>query len=137
MSSKTAAARKDERLDAVFHALADTTRRRIVDRLSRGPSSVGELAAPFSISLAAISKHLDVLEEAGVVGRARDGRFQRCRLEPHALDEVSSFVEHYRSFWSDTLDGLAEYLEGPRPPVKPKDSRGKGRAARPASKGRP
>src|SRR5262245_421695 len=103
MSSKTAAARQNERLDAVFHALADTTRRRMVALLSRGPSSVGELAAPFSISLAAISKHLDVLEEAGVVGRQREGRFQRCRLEPQALDEASTFIDHYRSFWVDTL----------------------------------
>lgn len=111
MSSKTTAARKDERLDAVFHALADTTRRRIVARLAHGPSSVSELAAPFSISLPAISKHLDVLERAGIVLRARDGRFQRCRLEPLALDDASSFITHYRSFWNDTLDGLAEYLE--------------------------
>lgn len=118
MSSKTAA-RKDERLDAVFHALADTTRRRIVAQLARGPSSVGDLAAPFSISLAAVSKHIDVLEDAGVVARTRDGRFKRCRLEPHALDEASSFIEDYRSFWEDTLDGLAEYLEGTRPPAKP------------------
>jgi DNA-binding transcriptional ArsR family regulator len=119
MSSKAAAARKDERLDAVFHALADTTRRRIVAELARGPSSVGDLAAPFSISLAAISKHIDVLEDAGVVARARDGRFQRCQLEPHALDDAMSFIEHYRSFWTDTLDGLADYLEGTRPPPKP------------------
>src|SRR5262245_40956966 len=114
MSSRTAAARKDERLNAVFHALADTTRRRIVAELARGPSSVGDLAAPFSISLAAISKHIDVLEDAGVVARAREGRFQRCHLEPHALDEASSFIEYYRSFWTDTLDGLAEHLEGTR-----------------------
>jgi DNA-binding transcriptional ArsR family regulator len=111
MSSKTAAARRDERLDRVFHALADTTRRRIVAQLAQGPSTVGEVAAPFSISLAAISKHLDVLERAGVVARARDGRFQRCRLEPHALDDARSFIEHYRSFWTDTLEGLAEYFE--------------------------
>jgi DNA-binding transcriptional ArsR family regulator len=139
MSSKTATRRKDERLDAVFHALADTTRRRIVAQLVCGPSSVGDLAAPFSISLAAISKHIDVLEDAGVVTRARDGRFQRCHLEPRALDEASSFIEHYRSFWTDTLDGLAEYFEGAnasstgarlvsrpkgtRPPVRPSRSR--------------
>jgi DNA-binding transcriptional ArsR family regulator len=129
MSRKTSAARKDERLDAVFHALADGTRRRIVDLLSRGPSSVGELAAPFPISLAAVSKHIGVLEEAGVVGRQRDGRFQRCHLDPHALDEASSFIDHYRSFWEGTLDGLVEYLEGERPPVTPARS---GRAARPA-----
>src|SRR5687768_11053549 len=104
MSTTSSARRKEERLDAVFHALADTTRRRILTILSRGPTSVGELAAPFSMSLAAVSKHIDVLEEAGIVARARDGRFQRCRLEPDGLDEASAFVEHYRSFWNDTLD---------------------------------
>ena len=116
--------RKDERLDAVFHALADTTRRRIVDRLARGPTSVGELADPFTISLAAISKHLDVLEDAGVVRREREGRFQRCRLAPEGLDEVSQFIEHYRSFWSDTLEQLAEYLEGPESPAPRRRSKG-------------
>jgi len=102
---------REERLDAVFHALADTTRRRIVRRLAKGPTSVGEIAAPFSMSLAAVSKHLDVLEDAGVVVRERDGRFQRCRLAPRALDEASVFVDRYRSFWDDNLDALAEYLE--------------------------
>ncbi len=113
MSSRSAAAAKDERLDAVFHALGDTTRRRMVQRLARGPLSVGELAAPFSISLAAVSKHIDVLEEAGVVERERDGRFQRCRLAPRAFDEASVFIEHHRAFWTATLDGFAEYLEAP------------------------
>jgi DNA-binding transcriptional ArsR family regulator len=124
--SRAVAKRKDERLDAVFHALADTTRRRIVNRLARGPASVGELADPFTISLAAISKHLDVLEDAGVVRREREGRFQRCRLAPEALDEVSKFIEHYRSFWNDTLEQLAEYLEGdaPRAPRRPKGGNG-------------
>jgi DNA-binding transcriptional ArsR family regulator len=134
MSRRTAAARREERLDAVFHALSDTTRRRIVSLLARGPSSVGELAAPFSISLAAVSKHIDVLEAAGVVGRARDGRFQRCRLEPRALDEASTFIDHYRSFWEGTLDGLADYLEREGPPAKPARSRRTGRSARPAEK---
>lgn len=115
--SRASAKKKDERLDAVFHALADTTRRRIVDRLARGPTSVGELASPFSISLAAISKHLYVLEAAGVVRREREGRFQRCRLDPEGLDEVSRFIEHYRTFWKDTLEQLAEYLEGEQRPA--------------------
>jgi DNA-binding transcriptional ArsR family regulator len=114
--SRASAKKKDERLDAVFHALADTTRRRIVDRLAHGPTSVGELASPFSISLAAISKHLDVLEGAGVVRREREGRFQRCQLAPEGLEEVSRFIDHYRGFWKDTLDQLAEYLEGQPPP---------------------
>jgi DNA-binding transcriptional ArsR family regulator len=100
-----------QKLDAVFHALADSTRRRIVQRLLHGPRSVSELAAPFSISLAAVSKHLDVLETAGVVRRERDGRFQRCHLTPSALDDAWDFVEHYRSFWQGNLEQLAEYVE--------------------------
>jgi DNA-binding transcriptional ArsR family regulator len=112
MSRAHAAARaKDERLNAVFHALADTTRRRMIDRLARGPLPVTELAEPFPMSLAAISKHLDVLEHAGIVRRERDGRFQRCHLTPEALDDANGFIEHYRSFWQSTLDQLAEYLE--------------------------
>ena len=111
MSRARATIQKEQRLDAVFHALADTTRRRLVDRLSHGTASVSELAAPFSISLAAISKHLDVLEKAGVLRRERDGRFQRCQLAPDALDDASRFIEHYRSFWEGTLDELADYLE--------------------------
>ena len=112
MSSARAKALKDERLNAVFHALADATRRRIVERLARGPGSVGELAAPFAISLAAVSKHLDVLEGAGLVHREREGRFQRCHLTPDVLDDANEFIERYRAFWSDTLDQLADYVEG-------------------------
>ena len=112
--------RTDEHLDAVFHALSDTTRRRLIQRLSRGPVSVSELAEPFSISLAAISKHLDVLEDAGVVRRARDGRFQRCHLTPKALDTAGKFIEHYRSFWETSLDQLAEYLEDEEPLIAPR-----------------
>jgi DNA-binding transcriptional ArsR family regulator len=120
MSRASTPVRKDEHLDAVFHALADTTRRRLMDRLSRGSSSVTELAAPFSISLAAISKHLDVLENAGVVRRERDGRFQRCHLTPQALDPASQFIEHYRAFWESSLDQLAEYLEDPPTSAAPR-----------------
>src|SRR5687767_9837627 len=120
MSMARSTLRTDEHLDEVFHALSDTTRRRLIQRLSRGPVSVSELAAPFSISLAAISKHLDVLEQAGVVRRARDGRFQRCHLTPKALDSAGKFIEHYRSFWESSLDQLAEYLEAEEPCVAPR-----------------
>jgi DNA-binding transcriptional ArsR family regulator len=125
MSSAATTKKKDERLDAVFHALADTTRRRIVVRLASGSTSVGDLAAPFSISLAAISKHLDVLEGAGLVRREKEGRFQRCHLAPEGLDEASRFVEHYRCFWTDTLDQLAEFVEddGVQPPRHPRGRR--------------
>ncbi|MEO6417911.1 MAG: metalloregulator ArsR/SmtB family transcription factor [Polyangiaceae bacterium] len=111
MSSARGAAKKDERLDAVFQALADGTRRRIVDRLSRGPVSVSELAEPFSISLAAVSKHLDVLERAGILRRRREGRFQHCHLTPGSLGDASAFIDRYRTFWDDTLEGLALYVE--------------------------
>jgi DNA-binding transcriptional ArsR family regulator len=110
----SSARKKEERLDAVFHALADTTRRKIVARLSsEGSVSVGELAAAFKtkMSLAAVSKHLTVLEDAGVIERAKEGRFQRCSLMPGALENASQFIDHYRAFWSNTLDDLADYLE--------------------------
>jgi DNA-binding transcriptional ArsR family regulator len=124
----TASAHKGEhRLDAVFHALADGTRRRIVGALSRGPASVTELAAPFSISLPAISKHLDVLERAGLVQRERDGRFQRCHLIASPLDDASEFIERYRSFWHASLEQLAEFVESREPaaPSRPTKTRKK------------
>ena len=124
MSIACSTSLSDERLDALFHALSDTTRRRLIDRLSRGSLSVSELAAPFSISLAAISKHLDVLENAGVVRRERDGRFQRCHLTPRALDTAGKFIEHYRSFWENSLDQLAAFLEDEKSAIAP--GRGKG-----------
>src|SRR3954463_1556353 len=89
----------DRRLDAVFGALSDTTRRRIVGKLAHGPVSVSELAEPVSMSLAAGSKHLSVLERAGLVRRERDGRFQRCHFDGRPLDDASEFIERYRPFW--------------------------------------
>lgn len=123
MSIARSAVLEEARLDALFHALSDATRRRLIDRLSRGSLSVSELAAPFSISLAAISKHLDVLEDAGVVRRQRDGRFQRCYLEPQAFHTAGKFIEHYRSFWESSLDQLAALLEDEQSTTAP--SRGK------------
>ena len=111
MSSTHAKPKADQRLDAVFRALADGTRRRIVIRLARGPSSVSEVAEPFLISLAAVSKHLDVLERAGLVRRVREGRYQRCQLIPRPLEDASVFLDRYRSFWTDALDDLARYVE--------------------------
>ena len=113
MSSARATTTKNERLDAVFGALADTTRRRIVSKLARGPIAVSELAEPFAMSLAAVSKHLSVLERAGLVRRQRDGRFQRCHFTPRPLEEAGEFVDRYRTFWEDTLDQLARYVEDP------------------------
>lgn len=101
----------EARLDAVFAALADPTRRRIVAKLARGPATVGEIAEPFSISLPAVSKHLDVLARAGLVHREREGRFQRCRLDARALAPAADIIARYRAFWDDSLERLARYVE--------------------------
>jgi len=110
--SSASTATADERLDRVFAALADPTRRRLLARLARGPSSVGELAAPFPMSLPAVSKHLRVLEHAGLLRRERDGRVHRCRIDARPLARASAFVEGYREMWEGALDRLAAYLEG-------------------------
>ena len=99
------------RLDLVFGALADSTRRSILARLARGEATVGELAAPFEISRPAISKHLKVLERAGLIRRTRDGRIRRCELSAGPMRDAAEWVERYRVFWEDRLDALAAYLE--------------------------
>jgi DNA-binding transcriptional ArsR family regulator len=101
----------DQQLDLVFGALADTTRRRILARLAVGEATVGELAAPFEISRPAISKHLKVLDRAGLIHRTRDGRVRRCELDAGPLHDASEWVGRYREFWVDRLDALAAYLE--------------------------
>ena len=98
-------------LDRTFSALADPTRRAILSRLARGESSVGELAAPFNMSLPAVSKHLRVLEGAGLVRREKDGRVRRCRLETAPMKEAAEWLSFYRKFWEGQLDSLAAYLE--------------------------
>ena len=102
------------RLDRTFNALSDSTRRAILGRLARGESTVGELARPFRISRPAISKHLRVLEHAGLVKRARDGRVSRCALDAGAMRDVAEWVENYRGFWMGRLDALARYAERSR-----------------------
>lgn len=97
-------------LDACFAALADPTRRRIVERLERGPATVGELAEPFAISLPAVSKHIRVLEDAGMVDRRREGRVHRCRLRPHPLREAAAWVSRHKRFWDAQLDSLEAFL---------------------------
>src|SRR5262245_24455367 len=92
------------RLDRTFGALADTTRRAILDRLTRGEATVGELARPFRISRPAISQHLRVLERARLVRRSRDGRVSRCTLDPAAMREAAAWVERYRAFWTGQLE---------------------------------
>src|SRR5579859_7483367 len=98
-------------LNQTFAALADPTRRAILARLASGEASVSELAAPFDMSLPAISKHLKVLERAGLISRGRDAQFRPCRLEPHGLKSASDWLEPYRIFWEQSLDHLEQYLK--------------------------
>jgi DNA-binding transcriptional ArsR family regulator len=97
-------------LSATFAALADPTRRAILARLARGEASVGELAAPFSISQPAVSKHLKVLEKAGLVTRGRAAQSRPCKLNAARLREVSDWLETYRRFWEESFDRLDAYL---------------------------
>jgi DNA-binding transcriptional ArsR family regulator len=99
------------RMDLVFSALGDATRRAILNRLKRGESTVGTLAAPFNMSRPAISKHLRVLEHAGLVRCTREGRVNRCGLNAAALREAAEWVEEYRVFWEAKLDALANFVE--------------------------
>jgi DNA-binding transcriptional ArsR family regulator len=100
-----------DRLSATFAALADPTRRAILARLARGETSVSELAAPFAISLPAVSKHLKVLERAGLITRGRDAQTRPCRLEAAALKEADDWLEGYRRLWERRLDRLEDYLK--------------------------
>ncbi len=104
-----------ERLDRLFAALADPTRRAIVERLEAGELPVGELAAPFDMSRPAVSKHLDVLEDAGLIRRIRAGRENHCRLNVNRLRAIDRWVAHYRLYWSERLDALSQYLESEEP----------------------
>jgi DNA-binding transcriptional ArsR family regulator len=97
-------------LDPLFHALADGSRRSIVERLSRGPASVSELAAPLPMSLPAVVQHVRVLEEAGLVRSEKVGRVRTCRIEPKALAPVEQWIAERRASWERRLDRLGEYL---------------------------
>jgi DNA-binding transcriptional ArsR family regulator len=99
-----------DRLSATFAALADPTRRAILARLVLGETSVGDLAKPFNISGPAISKHLKVLERAGLIARSREAQWRPCRIEPRALKSVDDWLERYRRFWEERFDRLDEYL---------------------------
>jgi len=98
-------------LSLTFSALADPTRRAILARLASGETSVTELAEPFEMSLPAISKHLKVLEKAGLISRGREAQWRPCRLEAGPLKGISDWVEFYRRFWDDSFDRLADYLK--------------------------
>jgi DNA-binding transcriptional ArsR family regulator len=98
-------------LDSTFAALSDATRRGILARLAAGETSISELAAPYDMSLPAVSKHLRVLESAGLVARRKDGRVQRCRLLAGPMKNAADWIEHYRRFWETQFDSLARFLE--------------------------
>src|ERR1700694_3040836 len=100
-----------DRLSATFSALADPTRRDILARLALGETSVSELAKPFDISGPAISKHLKVLESAGLIARSREAQWRPCRIEPNALKGVDDWLESYRDLWNERLDRLDAYLK--------------------------
>jgi DNA-binding transcriptional ArsR family regulator len=99
-----------DHLSATFAALADPTRRAILARLVLGETSVGELAEPFDMSLPAVSKHLKVLEHAGLITRSREAQWRPCRIEPEALKDVDLWLEDYRRLWSERFDRLDDYL---------------------------
>ena len=99
-----------DRLSETFGALADPTRRAILARLASGEASVTELSEPFAMSMPAISKHLKVLERAGLIARGREAQWRPCRLQAAPLEDVAGWVEHYRRFWEQSLAQLDDYL---------------------------
>jgi DNA-binding transcriptional ArsR family regulator len=133
----------DETLDGIFAALADGTRRRVLADLEQGAASVSELARPHAMSLPAFLKHLRVLEDAGLIARAKDGRVVNCTLSPEPMRAASDWLARYERFWNGQLDSLARYLyheeevhpwktETPRKPPPPSSS-GSGGASTPPS----
>ena len=110
-----------DRLSDTFQALADPTRRAILARLAMGEASVNDLAKPFAISQPAISKHLQVLERAGLISRTREAQYRPCRLEPDALKRVDAWLEEYRRLWDARLGRLETYLARLQQPKSRKD----------------
>lgn len=100
-----------DRLSTTFHALADPTRRAILARLSTGPASVSDLAAPFSMSLPAVSKHLKVLEHAQLIARGKEAQWRPCELKAAPLKDANDWMEQYRQFWEERFDRLDAYLK--------------------------
>jgi DNA-binding transcriptional ArsR family regulator len=110
-------------LDSTFSALSDPTRRAILARLALGETSVTELAKPFAMSLPAVSKHLKVLERAGLIARGREAQWRPCRIEAGALKDVDAWLQHYRRFFDESFDRLDDYLKT----LQAKDSKNEGR----------
>ncbi len=102
---------EDEALDAVFFALSDPVRRAILDRLDAGPLLVSEIAAPFAISLQAVSRHIQVLVRAGLVSQARSGRISRCSLDAAPLADAAAWINRYAKYWQGQFEALARHLE--------------------------
>ena len=115
-----------DQLNATFAALADPTRRAILARLLSGERSVTELAEPFNISMPAVSKHLRVLERAGLIARRKEAQWRRCRIDAGPLKEVANWTERYRHMWEERLDRLDQYLQH----VKAKEAKSHGRKQR-------
>jgi DNA-binding transcriptional ArsR family regulator len=115
-----------DQLTATFAALADPTRRAILARLASGVCSVTELAEPFDMSMPAVSKHLRVLERAGLIARGREAQWRPCRLQPAPLKDVSDWIERYRDLWAQRFDRLENYLQE----MKTKEQKGHGRQKR-------
>ena len=110
-----------DRLSATFSALADPTRRAILARLSQGQASVTELAEPFDMTMPAITKHLKVLEGAGLVTRAREAQWRPCHLNPAPLKDANAWIEDFRKLWEKRLDRLAAYLDRIQSQAKPRE----------------
>lgn len=114
-------------LDTTFAALADPTRRAILSRLAAGEATVNDLAAPFDLSLPAVSKHLKVLERAGLISRSRQAQFRPCRIEAQPLLQAADWIEQYRKLWEERFDRLDAYLHSlkasPRPATPKKEVR--------------
>ncbi|PWK68527.1 metalloregulator ArsR/SmtB family transcription factor [Aminobacter sp. AP02] len=113
----------EDRLDATFASLADPTRRAILARLAQGEATVNELAEPFEMSLPAISRHLKVLERAGLISRGREAQWRPCRLEAGPLKDIANWVERYRRFWDASFDRMADYLKELQTPKGDPDDR--------------
>src|SRR5688572_17214535 len=109
------ARRAEDRLDRVFGALSSRVRRALLKRLGQGPAYLTELAEPFEMSLPAVSKHVRVLEDAGLLRREIDGRVHRCSFEPAPLGMIERWLTEQRGFWTETLDALAEFAEASKP----------------------
>jgi DNA-binding transcriptional ArsR family regulator len=116
-----------DQLSSTFAALADPTRRAILARLASGETSVTELAEPFEMSLPAISKHLKVLERAGLIARGREAQWRPCRLEAGPLKDAAKWIEYYRRFWEQSFDRLEEYLREVQKKEKKTNARDKHR----------